>query len=339
MQQYIRETPVCSQNPADPRRYDVVVVGGGMSGLIAAMAAARQGARTALVQDRGVFGGNASSETRMHISGASCHWGKKDAAETGILMELQLENKYLNDSYNYSIWDGVLWSAAKNTENLELYMNTTMDRVFSNGRNIQFIECYQMNTERRFALEGGIYLDCTGHGTLGYFAGAEYMIGREAAAEFGEKDAPPARDGETMGNTIYFCARDTGRPVKFVRPSWAYAFDESDFAHRYHGDIVVYHDASDVVVLRPGEDYADHADQLVKSTTWSPATGGSSWAGTGTTSSPRRRTSATNCTAASTACGITSKTAATTARTTTSWCGWAPCPAPARAVGWWATAS
>ncbi len=264
MKQYIRETPVCSQNPADPRRYDVVVVGGGMSGLIAAMAAARQGARTALVQDRGVFGGNASSETRMHISGASCHWGKKDAAETGILMELQLENKYLNDSYNYSIWDGVLWSAAKNTENLELYMNTTMDRVFSNGRNIQFIECYQMTTERRFALEGGIYLDCTGHGTLGYFAGAEYMIGREAAAEFGEKDAPPARDGETMGNTIYFCARDTGRPVKFVRPSWAYAFDESDFAHRYHGDIVVYHDASDVVVLRPGEDYADHADQLVE---------------------------------------------------------------------------
>lgn len=264
MKQYIREVPAHSQNPAKKFSYDVVVVGGGMSGLIAAIAAARQGAKTALIQDRSVFGGNASSETRMHISGASCHWGKKDAAETGILMELQLTNKYLNDSYNYSIWDGVLWSAAKDTENLDLYMNTTMDRVFSDGREIKGIECYQMNTEKRFAFEAKVYLDCTGNGTLGYFAGAEYMIGREASHEFREKDAPDRRDGETMGNTIYFCARDTGHPVKFVKPSWAYSFDESDFVHRYHGEIVVYHDATDVVVLKPGEDYADHADQLVE---------------------------------------------------------------------------
>ena len=81
-----------------------------MSGLCSGIAAARQGAKTALIQDRSVFGGNVSSETRMHISGASCHWGKKDAAETGILMELQLENKYLNHSHNFSIWDGVLWA-------------------------------------------------------------------------------------------------------------------------------------------------------------------------------------------------------------------------------------
>ncbi len=264
MKQYIREVPESSQNPAKKLCYDVVVVGGGMSGLCAAIASARQGAKTALIQDRSVFGGNASSETRMHISGASCHWGKKDAAETGILMELQLTNKYLNDGYNYSIWDGVLWSAAKDTTNLDLYMNTTMDRVFSDGQEIQSVECYQMNTEKRFSFEAKVFLDCTGNGTLGYFAGAEYMIGREASREFGEKDAPENRDGETMGNTIYFCARDTGHPVKFVRPSWAYTFDESDFVHRYHGDIVVYHDANDVVVLKPGEDYADHADQLVE---------------------------------------------------------------------------
>jgi hypothetical protein len=264
MKQFIREIPQSSRNPAVKLKYDVVVVGGGMSGLCAAMASARQGAKTALIQDRSVFGGNASSETRMHISGASCHWGKKDAAETGILMELQLTNKYLNDGYNYSIWDGVLWSAAVDTKNLDLYMNTTMDLVLSDGQEIQSIECYQMNTEKRFSFEAQIFLDCTGHATLGYFAGAEYVIGREASHEFDEKDAPAKRDGETMGNTIYFCARDTGHPVKFIRPSWAYTFDESDFLHRYHGDIVVYHDANDVVVLKPGEDYADHADQLVE---------------------------------------------------------------------------
>ena len=264
MKNFIRETPGASLNPPVELRYQVVVVGGGMSGLIAAMASARQGARTALIQERSVFGGNASSETRMHISGASCHWGKKNASETGILMELMLENKYLNDSYNYSIWDGVLWSAAKNTENLDLYMNATMDRVISDGSRIQRVEAYQMTTEKRFSFEAEVYLDCTGNGTLGYFAGAEYAIGRECKADFDEKDAPDQRDGDTMGNTIYFVAEKRNHPVRFVKPDWAYTFDESDFKHRYHGDIVVYHNADDVVVLNSGDDYSDHADELVE---------------------------------------------------------------------------
>lgn len=264
MEHFIQQIPAPSENPAVMQEFEVVVIGGGMSGLCAAIASAREGARTVLVQDRGVFGGNASSEMRMHISGASCHWGKKNAAETGILMELQLENKYLNDSYNYSIWDGVLWSAAMETENLTVYMNTTMETVHSDGKQIQWVDCYQMTTEKRFGLKGQIYLDCTGNGTLGYFAGAEYAIGREGTETYGEKDAPAVEDGDTMGNTIYFVAEDRGHPVKFTKPSWAYSFDESDFVHRYHGDIVVYHDADDVVVLRPDEDYTDHADQLVE---------------------------------------------------------------------------
>lgn len=264
MKNFVHEIPAPSKNPAVRKHYDVVIVGGGMSGVCAAIASARHGAKTAIIQDRSVYGGNASSETRMHISGASCHWGKKNAAETGILMELQLENKYLNDNFNYSIWDGVLWSNVKKCENLDSYMNTTMDVVDSDGTEIKSIQCYQMNTEIRYEFTADIYIDATGNGTLGYFAGAEYYIGREEKAQYGEKDAPEVPDGETMGNTIYFCARDTGKPVKFVKPSWAYTFDESFFKHRYHGDIVVYHDADDVVVLRPDEDYEDHADQLVE---------------------------------------------------------------------------
>ena len=212
MKHYIHEIPG-HQIPAPTRlHFDVVVIGGGMSGLCAAMASARQGAKTAIVQDRSVFGGNASSEMRMHISGASCHWGKKDAAETGILMELQLENKYLNDSYNYSIWDGVLWNAAKQTENLTLYMNTSMTAVHSDGAHISSVECYQMTTELRLELTAGVFVDATGNGTLGYEAGAEYKIGREGRDEYQEQYAPAVPDGKTMGNTIYFVAEDRGHP-------------------------------------------------------------------------------------------------------------------------------
>ena len=116
----------------------------------------------------------------------------------------------------------------------------------------------------RYKFTAKIFIDCTGHGTLGYFAGAEYRIGREEKSEFDEKDAPDKPDGETMGNTIYFCAHDTGHPVKFVKPSWALDFDDSWFKYRYHGDVVVYHDADDVVVLKPDEDYENHRDQLVE---------------------------------------------------------------------------
>ena len=264
MIRFIHETPKPSTNPPIPMHYDVVVVGGGMSGVCAAIASARHGAKTALIQDRSVYGGNASSETRMHISGASCHWGKKNASETGILMELMLENKYLNDSYNFSIWDGVLWSRVHDCENLDSYMNTTMDKVHSDGKKIQSIECYQTTTEKRFEFTAEIFMDCTGHGTLGYFAGAEYRIGREESAEFKEKDAPEKPDGETMGNTIYFVANDVGRPVKFIKPDWAYTFDESDFVHRYHGDIIVYHDADDVVILPPDYDYENSTELVEK---------------------------------------------------------------------------
>ncbi len=172
------------------KEYDVIVVGGGMSGICAALASARTGARTAIIQDRSVFGGNASSEIRMHICGASCHWGKKNALETGIVMELELENKYLNDSYNYSIWDGVLWSRILSQENLDCYMNTSMVSVDADEGHIRSIMTYQMTTEQAYRLSAEIFVDATGLGTLSAFAGAEYRFGTESSSEYGEKSAP-----------------------------------------------------------------------------------------------------------------------------------------------------
>ena len=107
----------------EKKAFDVVVVGGGMSGLCAALEAARDGANTALIHARPVLGGNASSEVRVHISGADHSLEKPDYAESGILYELMLENKARNANFSYSTWDLVLYEKVKAQENLTVFFN------------------------------------------------------------------------------------------------------------------------------------------------------------------------------------------------------------------------
>ena len=93
--------------------FDVIVIGGGFSGVCAAIAAAREGVQVALIQNRPVFGGTGSSETRMHIVGANCHSSKANLRETGILEEILLENKRRNRYANFPIFDMIVWEKVK----------------------------------------------------------------------------------------------------------------------------------------------------------------------------------------------------------------------------------
>lgn len=217
-------------------RYDVIVVGGGMTGLCAAIASARGGAKTALVHDRPVLGGNASSEIRMHICGASSNAIKRDAEETGILHEILLDNKACNDYYNYSIWDNVLLQKVYGEKNLTLYLNTAVNDLQVEGDRIVSISGYQLTTELHWTFTGDIFLDCTGNGTLGYMAGATYRTGSESRAEFNEPDAPEQPNNNRMGNTLLFKAIDRGEPVTFRTPAWVRHFTEDDLKNRGHGN-------------------------------------------------------------------------------------------------------
>ena len=214
--------------------YDVVVVGGGLSGLCAALASARNGSQTALIQDRPVLGGNASSEIRMHVCGASDGMKKPWLSEGGILHEFMLSNKYVNDSYNFSIWDAVLFSAAQKEKNLDLYLNTTMHTAESESNAVKKIRCYQLTTEKHFEITAKFFIDCTGNGTLSYFAGAEYKTGSEGKSEYGEVHAPEQADQKRMGNTLLFKAVDRGRPVPFIPPVEIMHFTEEQLKFRKH---------------------------------------------------------------------------------------------------------
>ena len=216
--------------------FDVIVVGGGMTGMCAAIASARHGAKTALVQERPVFGGNASSEIRMHICGASANMVKPNAEETGILREILLENKRVNDYYNYSVWDRVLFTAIREQKNLSMFLNTTMHDVDTEGHRITAIHCYQMTTEIEWTLRAPVFCDCTGNGTLGFMAGMPFRTGSEGKAEYQEPHAPEQPDQHRMGNTLLFKAVDRGHPVAFVPPKGSYTFTEEQLRYRKHAD-------------------------------------------------------------------------------------------------------
>ena len=218
--------------------YDVAVIGGGMSGICAALAAARHGARTALVHDRHVLGGNASSEIRMHICGASENLAKPDLEESGILHEIMLDNKSRNDYYNFSIWDMVLFSTVKRQKNLTVYLSTAMESCeMGEGSTIRSIDAYQLTTETHWKISGKVFIDCTGNATLGYYAEAEFRTGSEGRDEFGEPDAPGQPNKERMGNTLLFKAVDRGHPVAFKKPDFARTFTEEELKYRTHSAV------------------------------------------------------------------------------------------------------
>lgn len=215
--------------------YDVVIVGGGMNGLCAALACARHGAETALIQDRPVLGGNASSEVRMHICSAS-QGVKKNAEETGILREILLDNRRVNKYYNFSVWDRVLFEKAKTQEHLTLYLNTTMLDAKAENDTVTSVTCWQMTTETTITFTAEIFCDCTGNGTLGFLIGAPFRTGSESRDEFHEPHAPEKADNNRMGNTLLFKAVDRGEPVTFIPPQGAWHFTEEQLIYRKHAD-------------------------------------------------------------------------------------------------------
>lgn len=201
---------------------DVCVVGGGMTGLIAAVAAARRGAKVVLIHDRPVLGGNASSEVRMWICGAHGHHRK----ETGILEEIQLLNLKRNPDGNYSTWDSVLLEFAKMTPGLTTLLNCTCNDLTMEGDRITGVNAWQLTTQTWHSVSADLFIDCSGDSILAPLSGAEVRWGRESREETGEPIAPLKSDLKTMGNTILLQLEETSEPQDFTPPEWAYIFDE-----------------------------------------------------------------------------------------------------------------
>jgi hypothetical protein len=204
-----------------PLACDVLVAGGGMAGVCAAVAAARNGAKVVLVQDRSRLGGNASSEVKMHIVGANHHKSRPGWREGGLLEEFRLDDAANNPQRSWELWDLLLYDKVVSEPNVTLLLDTVLYAVDTKGGRIEraFARCDK--TEHIYQISAKLFCDCTGDSRLALESGAEMRYGREARDETKESLAPATPDKETLGSSILFTSRNYGKPMPYTPPKWA----------------------------------------------------------------------------------------------------------------------
>lgn len=204
---------------------EIVVCGGGLAGVCAAVSAARHGSHVILIQDRPMLGGNTSSEMRMGIVGVK----EDQCQEAGILEEMQCRNFYFNPLQRYTLWDDVIYSTVIEEPNIKLLLNTTVEDVVMDGDRIAAVKCWNSNNYTHYNISGKLFLDCTGDGIL-RLSGARFRRGTEAREEYNESFlSSKGASSNTMGNSILLQLRKTTEHHPFIAPEWAYHFTADDF--------------------------------------------------------------------------------------------------------------
>lgn len=211
---------------------DLLVAGGGLSGVCAALAAARNGIRVILVQDRSVLGGNSSSEIRMHVVGADSHNSRPGWREGGIIEELRLEDAVHNPQRSFEMWSLMLYDKIMREPLIRLILDTTVYAAETSGNLITRVMARCDKTETLFRIRAKYFSDCTGDARLAIESGAPAMWGREDKSAFGESLAADQPSPQTQGSSILFTSRDWGRPMPYTPPPWARRIEEKDLAFR-----------------------------------------------------------------------------------------------------------
>lgn len=215
-----------AMSPPPARRtaeYDLVVVGGGIAGICAAVSAARLGCRVALVNDREVLGGNNSSEVRVHLGGM-IELGPNAGLGRMIREFGHSREGNAQPAANYEDDRKSAFVAAE--ENVTLYAPCRAVAVTMQGERIAAVLVRHTAGGEETELRAPLFADCTGDGSVGYLAGADYRMGRESRDEFGEELAPETADRMTMGASVQWYSVDAGRATRFPRFDCGIRFDE-----------------------------------------------------------------------------------------------------------------
>lgn len=205
-------------------KYDLVVVGGGIAGMSAAISAARLGCKVALINDRMVLGGNNSSEVRVHLG------GRIEVGTYKHLGDLQKEfgpsrGGNAQDADNYE--DQKKLDCIRREKNITLFLGYHFNAIEKEGSVIKSVTAANIFSGKELRFEAPLFADCTGDGTMGFLAGADFMMGREGSGEFGENIAPPQADKMTMGASVQWNTMDSGKPSAFPKFNYGVTFADT----------------------------------------------------------------------------------------------------------------
>lgn len=208
----------------DTEQFDFVVVGGGIAGMCAAVSAARQGLRTALVNDRPVLGGCNSSEIRVHLGGHS-EIGPYPALGRMIREFGHSRKGNAQPAANYE--DEKKDSFIRAEKLVTLFAPYHAVSVDTDGNRINGVTICHTSTGDRVRLSAPLFADCTGDGSIGCWAGADWTVGREARSTYGEPLAPEVADSLVMGASVQWYSKDDGRKSGFPVFDYGIIFSDS----------------------------------------------------------------------------------------------------------------
>ncbi len=198
---------------------DVLVAGGGLAGVCAALSAARHGKKVVLVQDRSRLGGNSSSEIKMHPLGVNSP--RTGWREGGIIEELKLANAANNPQLAWEMWDFLLYDKCVSEKNITLLLDTSLCGADVSDGKITRAYARCDTARRNYEISAKIFVDATGDCRLAMEAGAEVMSGRDGSKKFGESFADFDPIGTRQGSTIMFTSKLYDKPMPFTPPVWA----------------------------------------------------------------------------------------------------------------------
>ncbi|MDP4227820.1 MAG: FAD-dependent oxidoreductase [Bacteroidota bacterium] len=219
--------------PEQAGEFDFVVVGGGIAGTCAAISAARLGLKVALIQDRPLLGGNNSSEVRVHLGGRI---NLDPYPALGNIVNEIGPVKFGNAQPASNYEDQKKLDVVSEEKNITLFLDYRAFAVEKDGQKIVAVVAKNILNSKELRFTAPIFADCTGDGTIGFLAGADFLMGRESRNDFGEPTAPEVKDKMTMGSSVQWRSEEKHAPVAFPDIAWGLKFNEQNVQKLKTGD-------------------------------------------------------------------------------------------------------
>lgn len=211
--------------PRKAGKFDLVVVGGGVAGTAAAISAARLGVKVALIQDRPVLGGNNSSEVRVHLGGrVKVH----PFPALGDVVNEMGPTRGGNAQPAAYYEDEKKMEMVLAEENISLFTNYRAYEVKTKGAKITGVWARNIETSEELFFSAPLFADCTGDGTIGFLAGADFAMGRESKEQYGEATAPEKADAMTMGASVQWYSVESEKEEHFPDFQYGVEFNEAN---------------------------------------------------------------------------------------------------------------